>query len=116
MIEKLIENSFPSGLSYDSAAQLCLRLYSTLDGVPDEFHEECSKDALSAAFAKLASNGFIQEGEHDAAYYGANFHGINDKGHWAEVIASIFRRGDTVDENLGSQLVSCLTNQQGLRH
>jgi len=110
MIEKLIENSFPLGLSYDSAAQLCLRLYSTLDGVPDEFHEECNKEGLSKAFSKLATNGFIQQGERDTAYYGANFHSINDKGHWVEVIASIFKCGDTVDESLGSQLVSCLTN------
>ena len=110
MIEKLIEKSFPLGLPYNSAAQLCLRLYCTVDGIPAEYHEACSKEGLAQTFTILSANGFVKEGESESALYGANFNSINDKGHWIEVMASILKQGNTRDNELGEELASCLTS------
>jgi len=110
MIEELIKKSFPSGLPYNSAVQLCQRLFCSTEGIPSEHHKECSKENLPEIFAKLSVDGFINTVEHEAVLYGANFHDINDKGHWVEVIASIFKFREIVDEGLGEQLVSHLTN------
>ena len=109
MLESLIEKTFPSGLTYNSAAQLCLRLYCSTEDLPCEYHEECSKDGLAEVFAKLAAKEFIKTTEYEAALYGANYHSIKDKGHWVEVIASIFKSGGVIDKDLGEKLASQLT-------
>lgn len=108
MIEALIYNAFPSGLPYNSAAQLCLRLYCTLDLVPKEYHSDCTKEGLSQAFAELARQGFIIEAECCAETYGAEQYELTDENHWFELISSILKRGDVVDTDLGTKLVLCL--------
>ena len=43
-----------------------------------------------------------------AAIYGANFHDTKDKGHWIEVMASIFKMQGTADAERGKTLVKIL--------
>jgi hypothetical protein len=113
-IQQYIERIFADGLSYEEAAQLCLRLYITVDGIPDVFHEQCSKDGLAEAFAGLAAKGLVKGGASLATIYGANFHAIHEKGHWIEVIASIFKEGGLVDMDVGDRLVKRLTEARPL--
>ncbi len=108
-LEFLIKRSFPEGLSYNEAAQLCLRLYSVADCVPEALQSECNKNDLAVLFSGLSESGFLNSDNLEAVLYGANFHDVNDKGHWIEVIASIFKKGDTVDHQMGDVLASRLT-------
>jgi len=110
-LERHIERVFPEGLSYQDAAQLCLRLYSSVDGVPARLHSECSKDGLAETFARLAQRGLVNTPALEAALYGANFHAVQEKGHWVEVIASIFKKGGTVDAQAGARLAARLTDR-----
>ena len=109
-LQNYISRAFPKGLSYNEAAQLCLRLYCTLDGVPTELHTQCNKDNLSEVFAHLASGGFVKGSTTLATLYGASFHSVTNKGHWLEVIASIFKKGDTVDASVANTLAQTLNN------
>lgn len=106
-IEDAIAKAYPKGMSYDDAAQLCLQLYTTLDGIPKELIEEpMSKERIAELFSSLNRQGIILKETCDtSALYGANFHDRNDKGHWVEVIASIFKKGDTVRTKRGAELV-----------
>jgi hypothetical protein len=104
-----IEQAFPSGISYNDAVQLCLRLYATLDGVPKGIHAQCTKDTLAEAFARLAVSGVIVGESVSSARYGANFHAVCEKGHWIEVIASIFKLPGAVDFAAGAHLVRRLS-------
>ena len=108
-LEQLIRSSFPEGLSYDEAAQLCLRLYCTVDGIPELLHPECTKNDLAKIFAGLSKSGFLNTEPDTAPIYGANFHDVIDKGHWIEIIASIFKGKDAVDIQQGEMLASRLT-------
>jgi hypothetical protein len=109
-LQQYIARAFPDGLSYNDMAQLCLRLYGTVEGMPSELHAQCSKDNLVEVFSRLAGSGFIKDDIQTSSLYGANFHSENEKGHWVEVIASIFRSGDTVDMLVGESLARTLNN------
>jgi len=109
-IQVLISNSFEKGLSYNQAAQLCLRLYCSLDGVPECVHEQCTKENLALIFSELAKSNFIVGDTSESILYGANHHLITDKGHWVEVITSIFKIGNTVKNSVGSELISQITS------
>ena len=107
-IEELIRQAFPEGLEYDDAAQLCLALYSHAS-LPDDLIFQCTKEKLPSLFSELVSAGFICIPETNiAARYGANFHDPKDKGHWTEVIASIFKIGNTVDQEKSQSLAARL--------
>jgi hypothetical protein len=110
-IETYIRDGFPEGLLYNEAAQLCLRLYCQVDGIPEELHKECSKDGLAEAFASLAAGGFLRDQPLSAALYGANFHRVGEKGHWIEIIASLLKKGNTRDMELGEAIASRLTRR-----
>ena len=59
---------------------------------------QCTKENLPIVFAELTTSGFIDVLHiTDSVRYGANFHDPNDKGHWVEIIASIFKKGDMID-------------------
>ena len=82
----------PEGMSYPDAAQLCLRLYCTVEGVPQEL-SPLDKDRLGEAFAELARVGWVQqEGTWQASLYGVVLHTMTDKGHWVEVMAATFKK------------------------
>lgn len=108
-LDNYIRDAFPEGLSYNEVAQLCLRFYSTVDGLPESLKAQCNKDNLANVFASLAAAGFIKGSTASAALYGANFHNVFEKGHWVEVIASIFKKTGTVDMELREQLFNRLT-------
>lgn len=108
-LEPYIREAFPDGLRYNEAAQLCLRLYCSVEGIPEELHGECSKDGLAEVFARLAATGLLTDEPLFAALYGANFHKVKEKGHWVEVIASLFKKGNTRDMELGEAVVNRLT-------
>ena len=74
----------PNGMSYSDAAQLCLRLYCTVDGVPEQLRP-LSREILGDAFAKLANAGWVRDA-------GANVHQFTERGHWVQVIAAIFNK------------------------
>jgi len=93
-------------MAYDDAAQLCLRLYSVTDGVPPSFLEQLTRQGLADAFAELARSGWVRGPTLPAPRYRASFHDVTDRGHWIDVIASIFKRGgDVVDLARGDELV-----------
>jgi hypothetical protein len=104
-----INDAFPDGLTYDETAQLCLRLYCTVEGLPDPLKEQCNKNNLGEVFAALSAAGFINGATYYSVTYGANFHEVSEKGHWVEVIASIFKKGNTVDIEQGDKLFKSLT-------
>lgn len=110
-LELYILEAFPNGLSYNEAAQLCLRLYCTTDALPEYLHTECSKEELAKVFSRLTASGFLTDEPLLSTLYGANHHNIDDKGHWIEVIASIFKKGNTRDMELGELLVNRLTDR-----
>ncbi len=95
----------PEGMSYPDAVQLCLRLYGTVEGVPKQLLP-LTKEVLGDAFAELASAGWVQRDKLCyAPLYGASFHQVTDRGHWVEVIASIFKKGpEVVDLDRGEVL------------
>jgi hypothetical protein len=92
-------------VSYADAAQLCLRLYCVVDGVPKNLLP-LSKEILGDAFAELASAGWVRDVKsYSAVRFGANNHQITDRGHWIEVMAAIFKTGpDVVDMVRGEEL------------
>lgn len=110
-LQRYIQNKIPEGLQYNEAVQLCLRLYCSLDGLPEELHAECTKDGLADTFSKLVSKGLLNDAPLTPSIYGANFHPLSEKGHWVEVIASIFKKENTRDLNLGEEVVNRLTNR-----
>lgn len=110
-LQQYIANAFPGGLRYNEAAQLCLRLYCSLDGVPQQFHSQCNRKNLAEVFARLSDSGFItDDAKLFASAYGASFHTVAEKGHWVEVIASIFKKGNTVDASVANSLAQTLNN------
>jgi hypothetical protein len=109
-IGELIRATFPEGLAYDDAVQLCLTLYS-FKVLPDEMMRQCTKENLAVVFADLASTGFVISIQPSTAVlYGANFHDTNEKGHWIEVIASIFKVGNTLNMDRSKVLAEKLSN------
>jgi hypothetical protein len=107
-LETHLKQAFPDGLPYNDAAQLCLRLYCTVDVLPAALQAQCSKEGLAEVFAGLSRQEFMIDRPLTAARYGATFHDVWDKGHWIEVIASVFKKGDTVDAPVGRELAERL--------
>lgn len=108
-LHQVISSAFPHGLRYNKAAQLCLRLFCSTDGLPKEVHEECSKEGLANVFSCLANSGFIRGDSLGATYYDAGHLPVIEKGHWLQVIASLFKAGNTVDTLLREELIACIT-------
>src|SRR5262252_675507 len=83
----------PTGMLYRDAAQLCIRLYITVEGVPKTLLP-LTKPKLGDAFAELAAAGWVrEEGVPYAFLYGAQHHEMTDRGHWVEVVASVLKKG-----------------------
>lgn len=60
-------------------------------------------------FARL-SGSITDDARLLASKYGANFRAVNEKGHWIEVIASIFKKGNTMDALAAKTLMKTLNN------
>ena len=109
-LESYISESFESGLQYNDAAQLCLRLFCSVDDVPAKYHVECNKDNLSTVFANLSANGLIIKDDDASQVYKAESYSIKDNYHWLTVIDSIFNVGGTVDSAIGNRLICHITS------
>jgi hypothetical protein len=93
-----LAKQLPEGMPYNDAAQLCRRLYCTVDGVPDEFLP-LSRQKLADIFAELAAIGWIRDLDSPLrSFYGAEFHEVTDRGHWNEVMASISKKGSDIHD------------------
>ncbi len=103
-LESYIKSLFPDGLNYKDSAQLCIRLYSCVDDIPSEIHEECNKNDLTKLFAKLSTDGYITGDNSSSVLYGASFHDVGTIGHWVEVIASIYKKELLVDGKFREKL------------
>jgi len=109
-LESYISESFESGLPYSDAAQLCLRLYCSVDDIPTQYHVECNKENLATVFANLSANGLIIKNDDAGALYKAESYSTDDNNHWLMVIDSIFKVGDTVDTAIGNRLICHITS------
>jgi hypothetical protein len=92
-------------MPYRDAAQLCIRLWVTVEGVPEALLA-LTKPKLGDAFAELAAAGWVGEGRMlYAALHGAQYHEITDRGHWVEVMASVLKKGpDVFDRERAEEL------------
>jgi len=95
-----LEKNITDDIEYMDLSQLCLGIHCYTDGLPPALTEGLDKDDQAEAFARYVKNHFDAEyGKLMWAYYGANFHSVLDKGHWLEVIASLYKKGDTFDDS-----------------
>lgn len=108
-IESFIRKTFPEGLEYDDAAQLCLLLYCS-NVLPEALMSQCTKEHLPTVFSQLVKTKFVNLNHiSDSARYGANLHDPNDRGHWVEVILSIFKIGNMIDPEKRKRLTKEFT-------
>ena len=94
----LLEN-FRDGIPYEDAVQLCMSIYSFADVLPVRVpKEELSIDGVAEVFSDVSRHGLIKHYlPYKAVLYGANYHSVCDKGHWIEVMASIFKLQTTIN-------------------
>jgi hypothetical protein len=89
LIERL-----PEGMSYDDAVQLCLRLFVTIEGVPEALLP-LPRKRLCAAFSYLSAAGWVHLPKEDKELrgfrYGAHLYDCISDEHWSKVIDSILR-------------------------
>jgi hypothetical protein len=91
-----LTKQMPIGMAYRDAAQLCIRLYITVHGVPESLLP-LTKPKIGDAFAELAASGWVRdEGTSYASLFGAQPHEITDRGHWVEVMVSPVKKGPDV--------------------
>jgi hypothetical protein len=103
-----LRQCIPDGLPYGDAAELCLHLYCVASDLPTELRPQTERQCLADTFAHLAGSGWITDQESELrCLYGAHFHSVHDRGHWVEVIASIYKKG-TQDIARGSELARAL--------
>ena len=104
-LTSFLRQQLPGGMIYDDAAQLCLRLHCVSDGVSSALRAHTALPELADVFAELARAGWIREQDSPMrTFYGARLHEVTDRGHWVEVIASIYKGGDVVDIRRGEAL------------
>ena len=75
----------PAGIAFQDAAQICMRLYATLDGIPPNLHIATSRERLSDAFAILGARGWIHNPPPDVD--------ISSRAFWSGVVASVTAPG-----------------------
>ncbi len=59
-LQNYIKDNFVEGLNYEEAAQLILRLYCSVDGLPETLKEQCNRNNLAEVFSTLSASGFIK--------------------------------------------------------
>lgn len=102
-----LNRNFSNGINYEDAVQLSMAIYSSADILPkDVAPEDLSMESIANSFAVFASSGKILNYCVDKSIlFGANYHNFFDKGHWIEIIASIFKMGTKVDSNKVNMLL-----------
>jgi hypothetical protein len=94
-----LRDKFRDGIQYEDAAQLCLSLYCASDILfIRAIDEELSMDRIAKAFSEISKQGLVRNySPYKSIIYGANYHSVEDKGHWIEVQASILKLKTTYD-------------------
>lgn len=88
-----LQNNYPNGMDYIEAVNMCMGFYVSLNCIPKEVSEECNIDQLAITFSKLAELNLIHNYQtYKAVEFGANYHNLNDKGHWVEILSSILKK------------------------
>lgn len=109
-----LEKNIPLDIDYMDLAQLCLGFHCYIDGLPSTLNEGFDKDSQAEAFARLVVSRYDADyGKVMWAYYGANCHSVVEKGHWIEVIASIYKKGDTFDPEREATIRRRILSYQG---
>jgi hypothetical protein len=90
-----LRTTFRDGITYRDAAHLCLAMYCVDNTLPTGVvDDKLSMEVIAEAFADLAQHGLIKEFvSYESVPFGANYHSIDDKGHWVEVQASVLKKG-----------------------
>lgn len=98
---------FKGGIAYEDATQLCLAIYCIADVLPVPIpKDELTMDGLAEIFAEAARRGLVHDyAAYKAVPYGANYHGVADKGHWIEVMASVLKVSTKVDVDRIKKLI-----------
>lgn len=88
-----LSEQFPDGIPYEDAVDICLGIYSSNNILPSEVQkDDLTMVGIADVFARLAQAGLIKNySSYKAVLYGANYHSIEDKGHWIEIQASILK-------------------------
>src|SRR5580698_7937036 len=104
-LHEYIINKYPSGMTYFEAGYLCMWFHCRIEFCPAEFKEiALSKDALASEFAELyKANKILDYSDLFSVFFGASFHSPSDKGHWLEVIGSIYKKGLKLDIDLARE-------------
>ena len=99
---------FRDGIQYEDAAQLCMSLYCASGILPAGMvTEELSMDRIAEAFSEIARLGIIKNyALYKSVMYGANYHSVEDKGHWIEIQASVLKLKRTYDVETVKALVA----------
>jgi len=92
-------------MSYEDAVTLCLRIFCSVDNVPERLHRECNKEDLAIVFSELYRDGVVVGSTACSVLYGANYHSCCDREHWVEVLASIFKLSITYDQVRAQELI-----------
>jgi hypothetical protein len=71
----------PAGVPLEDAVQICMRLYSTVDGLPRRLHEPTSRDRLTTVFASLGAAGWVRETTLNVD--------VSSHAFWATVVTSV---------------------------
>lgn len=108
LIDLLLNHFKDDGVRYEDAVELCLAIYSCSDILPTSMEPKnlCMND-IAEAFANIARRNLIKNySSYKATLYGANYHAIEDKGHWIEIQASIFKLKTIYDINIARKLLN----------
>lgn len=102
-----ISGHFRDGIQYEDAVRLCLAIYSSSNILPISVQQDdLCMDGIAKAFASVAKLELIKNyASYKATLYGANYHSIEDKGHWIEIQASIMKLKTTYDVELVKTLL-----------
>jgi hypothetical protein len=95
----------PKDIGYLDLAQLCMGLHINIEGFPTSLSQGCNKDEEAEAFARFVEANCDRDyGKAYSSIFGSTFHRVNEKGHWIEVIASIYKIGDTYNSDVDNSL------------
>ena len=113
-LSQYLLDRLPAGIAYDDLAQLCLGLHCYVDGIPSDLQPLLNKEDQAEAFADFVGSWFDETyGGGESARYGANHHRPTDKGHWIEVIASMYKTGRAFDAEREREIRHRLTASHG---
>ena len=100
-----LEANVPKDVKYFDLAQLCIGLHIYTDGLPSTLAVGFDKETEAEAFACFVKNNFPKDfGKEFWTHFGAGFHSVYDKGHWLEVIASMYKQNDVFDQDLEKKI------------